>query len=994
MIRKIRRRAGIEGIGLLRCRHISLLLICLLTLIQADTPCIAESSEHFAFRFWRTQDGLPESYVRSLAQTRDGLLWVGTPGGLTQFDGESFETFDRSNTPAFSKSSVHCMLVSRDGSLWIGTDGGGLIRRHNGLFKQYSFPGRLNNAFVWTIFEDTEGRLWAGTDSGLYRWTGDPTDQFISKVALSGLGVQAISQGHDGRLWFGGAGLYVIDHGQIRQARVEREIDPVRVKSILQTRDGSIWVGAVSGLYRRRANESTFTRVTGISGGVRLLMEAADSTLWIGTIGDGLFQFRNGRLARLTVSSSVPTNSVLAIFQDKDKNVWMGTQEGLLQMLPSSVNIVHLPEKSDPASASIYLDPDGTLWAPAQRLFRIHNDIVTTVSIPELKGIDVRNVIKDRANTLWIGTNGSGLFHMTPRGVVRYTIANGLVSNFVRVIMQARDGSLWIGTAVGVSHLTGSGFHNFGMSDGLSYSEIQAIVQTNDGDIWIATTRGLSHIHNNVFQDDDIVRRLKSLAVSTLNVDRSGHLWVGIRDDGLYGYDHGILTHFTTTDGLTSNSIYSILSDKTGHLWLCGPDGASRVNISDLNAHARHPAKEIFPRHYYISDGKEAVQLYGVIKPGGAVGPGGDVWFPSDHGPVHIFPGDHLTPRPGLRITHVLADGKEVWGGDAIRLAPDNSALQIAYSSILLMPQDGIRYSYKLDGFDKDWTNVFGRRTAYFTNIPAGNYIFRVRSYDSDHLNGYAEASVIVVKRRHFYWTPWFIGCIIATLCMLLWLAYRQKERHANARFRAILEERSRLAREIHETLLQGCASVSSLLEACSSAEANLELRRELVNHARSQIGSTMDEARRAVWNLRQPDEANADIRKCIEVLAERTSKEFGIPVQCNCDDAVCLIDHSRMHDITMVAREALYNALVHSSANVIEIAAKYSSGQVVISICDDGNGFDPSQVSSEGHYGLTGMQERVSRLGGLFYLQADIGKGTEVRFSIPVNSRCAAGRQ
>jgi ligand-binding sensor domain-containing protein len=241
-------------------------------------------------------------------------------------------------------------------------------------------------------------------------------------------------------------------------------------------------------------------------------MEAANSTLWVGTIDDGMFSLRNGKLSRLSASSSVPTNSILAIFQDRDGSVWIGTQAGLLQMLHSSVHIVHLPGKSESDFSTIYLDSEGILWVAARRLFTIRDGVTTPVSLPELRGANVRNVLRDRAKTLWFGTNGSGLYHLTPNGVVHYTVAGGLVNNFIRVMTQARDGAIWVGTDSGMSRIAGSSVRNFGMSDGLCYSAVQAIVQTPDGDIWVGTSRGMSHLHDNKFQDDEVTPLLSKIA--------------------------------------------------------------------------------------------------------------------------------------------------------------------------------------------------------------------------------------------------------------------------------------------------------------------------------------------------------------------------------------------------------------------------------------------------------------------------------------------------
>ena len=971
-----------------RRRVVRLLLLWVLTLVHSSRACFAEFPANFTFRLWQTRDGLPENRVQAFARTSDGFLWVGTSGGLTRFDGANFEIFDQSNTPVFKESNVLCLLASRDGSLWIGLEGGGLVRMHNGGFARYSAPEGMNDAFVRTIFEDREGDIWVGTDGGLYEWKGNQKDKFEIIHAMTGSSVDAIGQDRDGRLWLGGGGLFALDHGRVHQERLEGRRDGLNVKSILEARDGSMWVGSVSGLYRQKLGSSGFSRVGGVAGGVRLLMQAVDSTLWIGTIDNGIFSMRDGAFTRLRASSSVSINSILSIFQDPDQNIWIGTQAGLLQMLRSSVHIIHLPKESESDFSTIYMDSKGVLWVASRSLFTIRNGVAKLFSLPELRGAKVRNVLRDRAKTLWFGTDGRGIFHLTRQGVVHYSVENGLANNSIRIMMQARDGALWVGTDSGMSRIAGGQVHSFGISDGLCYSTVQAIIQSADGDIWVGTLRGMSHLHSNKFQDDEVTRRLKAANVWTMNASDDGWLWIGTHNDGLYGYNGKRLMHFTTAQGLGSNSIYKLVSDYTGHLWFSGPSGISMVNLSDLYAEDDNPKTEIFPHFYYISDGQEAVQFYGGVQSGGSIDRRGEVWFPSNHGAVEIVPNNRVAPLPHLRVSHLSADGKDIPGGKSIHLSSDNSNLEIAYSAISLMPQDGLRYRYKLEGFDKNWTYAFRRRTAYYTNIPAGNYLFHVQVYNSDHPNSFYDASVIVVKRPHVYRTPWFLSCVVALLGTLLWFGYRDRVRRATAEFRAILEERSRLAREIHETILQGCASISVFLEASASAEANSQLRDELVDYARNQIGVTMDEARRAVWNLRQPDEAGADVKASIREMAERTSKEFGIRVQCNFDDSAFVIDQPTVHEVRMIAREALYNALVHSAAEKIEISTTNMAGDIAFTIRDDGNGFDPSQVSFRNHYGLTGMQERVDRLGGSFVLNTKIGEGTTVQFKIPTASR------
>lgn len=966
-----------------RCCLLSVAIFCLL---QTSRVGIAQPGGKWEFRNWQSRDGLPENTVQAIAQTEDGFLWVGTSGGLARFDGESFEIFNHRNTATFQESNITCLLVAHDKSLWIGTDGGGLIRRQQKEFANYTTKQGLENLFVRTLFEDHEGTIWIGTANGLFRRRGTAEGRF--EKVLDGISIQTIGQGAKGQLLLGGARLYTWDHERLRPEILGGQLTDANVRSILRGSDGTVWVGWRSGLSRRRSDQHNFESIGGIRSPVTSLSEARDGRVIIGTSGDGVYQWQNGRLTHLDASTSASKSSVFTVFEDRDRSVWIGTQAGLLQMMESPVQIVHLPEHSSSDFGTVYLDRGGTLWVASKRLFKVRNGVATPFSLRELKGSYVLNVIRDHANTLWLGTNGNGVFHVTPQGVMHYTVADGLANNFIRILTEGHDRSIWIGTDAGVSHLVDGKFHNYGVRDGLCNPTIQAIVEDSKSTVWIGTARGLSHldINHDRFLEDTATRGLQAEKVwSTFLAD--GILWIGTRSGGLYGYEHGALMHYTAADGLGTDSIYKVVADRSGHIWLSGPLGILTVTVQELKAHTIDPSKEISPQFYYISDRHETVQFYGGIQSGGVVGPAGDVWFPSDHGPVHIIPNQRQAPAQRLRITSAVADGKPAWEDGAIRLAPDSANLEIQYAPILLTPQTGMHYKYMLEGLDKEWTRALRRKTAYFTQIPAGTYKFRVRGYDAGHPSEFMEATVNIVKLPHFYRTWWFVSAMVIFCGLAVWLIHFLNTRKVNARFRLVLEERTRLAREMHDTVLQGCASVSSLLEASSSSEADPDLRHALMDYARSQIAATMDEARRAVWNLRKEGNFGANIATGIAEMVNRLSLEFSQKIECQIAEDVPLVDNGMLHEILMVTREALYNSLTHANADRILITIKHDDRRVTFSICDDGNGFDATQPAADGHYGLTGMQERVHRMGGEFHVTSAQHKGTSAVFSIPANA-------
>jgi len=279
------------------------------------------------------QDGLPEQVVQAFAQTKDRYLWIGTTGGLLRFDGASFVLYNRENTPVFTDNNIFCLTVSRDNSLWIGSEGGGLIRYRDGVFRAFSRAEGLTNSFVRAVHEDHGGQIWVGTDNGLFRLAGDRVERVDNSGALPILAVHAIYEDSQGRLWVGGSKLVRLQANEVQEFQLEGKASENRVKSLVETEDHTLWVGTVSGLHRLLPGRGArFERVNEIRGTVRLLRQTSDGTLWIGTIGHGLFAHYAGRFSSVAAPARLPSNTVLNVFEDFERNIWVGTQAGMLRL--------------------------------------------------------------------------------------------------------------------------------------------------------------------------------------------------------------------------------------------------------------------------------------------------------------------------------------------------------------------------------------------------------------------------------------------------------------------------------------------------------------------------------------------------------------------------------------------------------------------------------------------------------------------------------------
>ena len=971
-----------------------------LTRTTTAPAAIRTVPDGYTRRVWQMADGLPENTVQAFAQTPDHYLWIGTSGGLVRFDGERFVVFNRENTPEIQDDSVFSLTVARDGTLWAGTDGGGVFRYKDGVFRSYGERDGLENPFVRVVYQDHEGTVWVGTDVGFFRLNGERFTRIDGSADVPSLAVHDIREDHAGRLWVGGSRLLMLQGDKCREFFLGGGRSASRVKSIFETDDGTLWIGTVSGLERMRASdrgEISFEEIPEITSTVRVIREDRQGTLWVGSIGGGLLRGRDGRFTRVATPDNPPSSTILSVFEDFEQNIWVGLQTGLLRLSRTTMSTFPLSGAKNADFGTVYADRDGSLWVAGSHLYRISPRRDRSEEIPDPEpGYRVRSVFRDRAGDWWVGTEGHGVFLTRGNEHIHYSKRTGLVNDFVRAFLEGRDGSIWIGTDEGVTRWHDGKLTNYGLAEGLCYLSIRTLMQDSRNDVWIGTERGITHWHDGHFVDDDVTRALRVEKVWTIHEDRDGGMWFGTRGNGLFRWRDGKMTHFTTAQGLVGGSIYQILEDARGTFWMSGPDGISSVTRHDLDRYAEDP--KFFPAVtlYGLSDGVEATQMHGGVQPAGCLTANGEVWFPSNSGPVRIVP-DQTRPvgLPQVVIEQVVVDGREVPVSGKLIVPPGEGRLQIDYAAIQLRSQERIRFRYRLVDFDHQWTDARRNRVAYYTNLPAGTYEFQVQAFEMNMPENVTEASLAIDWRPHIYRTPWFLALCGAAVLGLVFFAYRQRLRRINERFEAVLEERNRIAREMHDTVIQGCASASALLEAVASLETDTDRHeRELLDSARVQIRATVDEARAAVWNLRRKENSEPDFVPMLEQIARQVSHLSHVPVRFETYGKQTPLDGVVEHVLLMVAREAVYNSVRHSQAKEIRIEIHFEAHSLCLEIVDDGCGFDPAAaLAPEGeHFGLVGMRERIDSVGGQFEVYSSAGKGTRIHVEAPF--RVAASKK
>jgi ligand-binding sensor domain-containing protein/signal transduction histidine kinase len=962
-------------------------------------PALQQGSASTPVRYtrsvWRVSDGLPEDTVQALAESPEGALWIGTTGGLAKFAGVRMQTSNIGLPQSVGVNSIFCLTVAHDGSLWAGTEGGGLLHLQGTTISVLTGQEGLSDGFVRTVFEDEAHRLWVGTDNGLFLMQGKRMARVDGEGSIPSLAVHSIMEDRDHRIWAGGSALVAIEpDGKARAFTLPGAYSENRVKKILQTADGTVWVGTVGGL--SRLHGGVFESVHGIHATVRSLLQTSDGTLWIGTIGDGLWTLQNEVLSKIKNAGLLPSETVLSLLQDDEDQVWIGTQAGLVRLNRTPVRLLPLPNPGDPDFETISGDDRGDIWVAAQELYTVHGGVAQKANYG-LPGVSVRNVYRARDRAIWIGTDGSGVYRISGGKTTHYSAPEQLTNNFIRAFMESRENEMWIATDEGVSALNESGARKYTEASGLAYFSTRCLLQDRKGAIWIGTDRGLSELVDGEFQQNEATRALAHEKVWSILEDRQGSLWFGTRDHGIFRYQNGVLQQLTMEQGLPSNSIYQLLQDRRGTFWITGPNTIASVREADMDDGTKSSEHPLNVTVYRMPFGADDAQMYGGREPAGYLAADDSVWFPTNRGVAHVSQSGQPTggPPPRAALDEVVENGRAIALGDVLEVPAAVTRISFRFSAVYLRPQDQVRFRYRLENFDNTWLAAGPDNVATYTNLKAGRYIFRVQTYDSSRPAAMTETSVELKKVPVFYERAWFYVLCCAVLAGMTWAIYYLRLRQLRIRFEAVLEERNRLAREMHDTVIQGCTGVSALLEAIASRSDRTEnTSRELLDYAREQTRTTIDEARQVVWDMRHERESGIEITEAMRTYAAQIMREYkGIGIEMHAREPIWL-RASVAHEILMIVREAVYNAVQHSGTDRLELAAEVRKDEVVLSIADYGSGIakDVLHGSRDGHYGIVGMQERVKRLGGKLDLITSRGTGTTFQLVVAHASKLKHG--
>ncbi len=964
----------------------------------------------YAHTSWHIRDGFPKGEISSIAQTPDGYLWLGTEFGLLRFDGVKHVEWRPPANQELPSDWIFNLLVSRDGTLWIGTEKG-LASWKDGKFTQYAElagryifkvledregtvwvsggavpigklcairnsdvqcfgdDGRFGRA-VFNLYEDRNGNLWAGVKDGLWRWKPGPPKFF--PLAGEPDGIQCFGEDNDGTLlvgWNGGIHRFV--DGKAEAYSIPGRVGQTRGRRMLRDRDGGLWIGTFNEgiVHVHEGRTDVFGLSQGLSGeGANVLFEDREGNIWIAT-GSGLDRFRDFAVATFSVNQGLSSSRIQSVLADRNGGIWLATRNNVNRWHDGQVTVLNTSFYQRNATTrgflpnSLFQDDTGRIWVSTPFGFGyLNND--RFVSISEAPG-PVGAIAQDKAGNLWIANENAGLFQVLRESVVQQIPWSKLGHNDHVSALSADPlrGGLWLGFFLGgiayfsegqirASHTT---------ADGVTGGRVNDFRLDQDGTLWIATEAGISRLKN------------------------------------------GRLATLTRRNGLPCDGAHWLREADRRSFWFHTPCGLLRVARSELDAWAvavdqdTNAKPTVHATVFDISDGVRSLATANHFSPQVAKATDGKLWFLAGEGvnlvdpnrlPFNSFP-------PPVHIEQFVADRKTYDspsnGSGVLRLPPLIRDLQIDYTALSLVAPEKILFRYRLEGRDSDWKDAGNRRQVFYNDLSPGNYRFRVMACNNSGVWNEAGAYVDFTIVPTYYQTGWFRLSIVLLLLLVLGALYklrlRQVAQVVRGRMEERLEERERIARNLHDTLLQSVQGLILKFHAVSKQIPPDLPAYEVLEKTLDHADQVLAEGRDSIRNLRIHSASLSDLPAAFRSVAEETSEGREATFKTVVEGRVRDLHPLVLEECYCIGREAIINALTHSECQNVEAEMAYDSRQFRLRVRDDGRGIEAKILDAggrAGHWGLQGMRERAEKIGGQLSFWSRPDTGTEVELTVP----------
>ena len=981
-----------------RLRKFGMLIVFLMMPLMAPALDPHRTMSQYLRDRWPTEDGFPGGQVSAIAQTADGYLWIAGEKGLVRFDGLNFRLIKESSNGA-PITHVLGLTTDAEGGLWIWMQGANILRYHGGRFDNVTSGSALPDLSITAMSPTTEGGILLST-------IGQDTFQYrkgsVSKVGSTDIPDTLIlsnAKTTDGRIWIGtrDTGLFYLEAGRITP--VLQGVTSKKVNCLLPGRRNELWIGTEHGLLYWDGSRISMEKVPLSLRQEEIFAIATDrdDNLWVAT-ARGLSRFSASGKDTPAVTTENGMPGITALFEDREGNLWIGSPQGLQRWRDGTflTQFTGLGLPPLDSGGPVFADAEDRVWfGPAQGgLYSIEHGTAAQSKAAGI-GSDIVYSLSGRGSSLWIGRQEGGLTHLFPLGNTlasrTYTQADGLAQNSVYAVHESQDGTVWAGTlSAGLSTLKDGVWTTYTTADGLSSNTITAVEEDAQHNIWVATPSGLSERIDGHWRTYRAQNGLPSDEITCLLPDETGEepnaIWVGTAN-GLALLSPGNIRSFASVSEVLQEPVLGIAGDRSGFLWIATPDHIMRLSRQKL-LDSTLAAADI--REYMRSDGLPALE--GVRRSRSViVDEEGRVWISTRGGLVATAPTSLRRPAASsvVQMQAILADGVPI-GLERAQIPALQRRIVLEFAAVSLTAPERLQYRYRLDGFDKGWSEPSPAREAVYTHLDPGSYRFRVVASNTDGVWSEAEASQPFVIQPAFWQTNWFRLCCFAALLLVAWFAYflrtRQLARQLQLRFEERLAERMRIAQDLHDTLLQGFLSASMQLDVATDHVPKDSPAAPMLSRVLALMRQGSEDCRRALTQLRSGDRHNRSLEGALAGVPQELGLELQTAYRVIVNGALRSLEPLCSEEVFLIGREAVVNAYRHAGATLIEVELAYERAALHIFIRDDGRGIDPLVAKSgkDGHWGLIGMRERAVKLGAQLKIWSRSSKGTEVELIVP----------
>ncbi len=986
--------------------RLSLVCQCLLFFFAVTPAHALQPHTHvsqYGHTSWRTQDGAFNGSPNVITQTTDGYIWIGTNLGLVRFDGIRFISWNPPAGRRLLDSRIFSLLGTHDGSLWIGT-GYGLSRWKDGELTNYpELSGRMEtllegeNGEVWLVrtqMTDQAGPLCRVKDAGFHCY--GPRDGIPFA-----LGTQ-LTRGDSGELWIGGySELCRWKEGSCSSyfSNASRRPETMAsIRKVASAPDGSVWAvvenpGRVLQLQVFRHGQwtqQTFSQIPLRNSDVSALFVDRNGDPWIGTSTHGMFRIQGQTVEHFGNGDGLSSDAVSEIYQDSEGTIWVVTSTGIDNFRDLKVTSYSAREGlSADAASSVVAAHDGTVWVGNHRAIDSlrNNKLLALREEQGLPGRNVTTMFEDHLGRLWVGVDdGLWVYDRGKFQAVRHADGSSLGIVFSITEDVARD--IWVRAANHLDRIHELKLQTESTSPQISTSYILAADPR--GGIFLGLVDG-ALVHYQAGKEDTIASNEvgNRRQIRDLLVEPDGSVW-GTTLDEVARWKDGLRRNLTTSNGLPCDGLFALVQDDRGALWIYSQCGLIEIDKEQLESWWQNPDQIVQFRLLDVFDGVQAGLTS--LKPQAVRSPDGRLWFVNGQMLQTLDPNHPLqnTVAPLVHIEEIVADRKRSEPQDRMRFPARTRDVEVDYTALSFANPQKVRFRYKLDGRDKDWQDPGTRRQAFYNDLGPGEYRFHVIASNDDGVWSEKGAALEFKILPAFYQTKWFLLLMVIAVGYLAWAVYQWRihllARRLELQFEARLSERTHIAQDLHDTLLQGFISASMQLGVADQQLPQDWPAKPVVTRVLQLMQQVIEEGRQAVRGMRMPGADTHDLQRTFAVIPQQLAVDRPVNFRVLVGGQVRPLHPLIRDEIYRIGREAVVNAFRHSQAATVEVELEYGDRQLRIVVRDDGCGIDPRVLQSgrDGHWGLSGMRERAGRIGARLKIWSTAGAGTEVELSIP----------